>query len=259
MQHMQAATGGARQPQHALGRKPRGLHITPERMGAGIARFGQTLSLAQPRFVFGMHRHAAAARLQGGSDIPFFIQQQRSGGGAEERLHARHARHLFQHPERADVVRRGAHIKRIVAVHAAARARKLVLDGGARGGRRIGVRHLEHGGDPAQHGRAAAAFEVFLVLVARLAEMHLRVDYAGQHMQPARLEHLGGVHCRQRTDGGNSPLPDRNIRFADAVRRHAHAAADQEIETIAHAALPSASSTGTSDRPPSMCTRCHNA
>ena len=69
-------------------------------------------------------------------------------------------------------------------MHAIPGTRELVLDRGARRRRRVGVRHFEHGGHAAQHRRAAAGFKVFLVLVARLAEMDLGVHDARQHMQP---------------------------------------------------------------------------
>ena len=63
------------------------------------------------------------------------------------------------------------------------RARDLVGKrlGGDR--QRVGVGHLEDGGDAAHHRGARAGLEVFLVLGAGLAEMHLRVDDAGQDVQ----------------------------------------------------------------------------
>ena len=57
----------------------------------------------------------------------------------------------------------------------------------------LGVRHLEHGGDAAEHGRPAAGFEVFLVLEPRLAEMHLGIDDAWQDMQAGGLQGPAGV------------------------------------------------------------------
>jgi hypothetical protein len=50
----------------------------------------------------------------------------------------------------------------------------------------LGVRHLEHCGDAAQHGGPAARFEIFLMLQPRLAEMDLAVDHAGQHVSPVQ-------------------------------------------------------------------------
>ena len=68
------------------------------------------------------------------------------------------------------------------------------------GGAVLGISNTA--GDPAQDGGAAAGFQVFLVLVAGLAEMHLAVDGAGQHMQALGLENLRrlgvGQSCRWR-------------------------------------------------------------
>ena len=57
---------------------------------------------------------------------------------------------------------------------------------------RVGVRHLEHRGHPAEHGRARTRLEILLVDGARLAEMHLAVDHAGQDMQPRAVDALAG-------------------------------------------------------------------
>ena len=55
---------------------------------------------------------------------------------------------------------------------------------------RVGVGHLEHRRDAAENGGARAGLEVLLVGQARLAEMHLAVDHAGQDMQPAAVDPL---------------------------------------------------------------------
>ena len=48
-------------------------------------------------------------------------------------------------------------------------------------------------------------FQVFLVRVARLAEMHLGVDDARQDMQALGLEDFGGLGAGKRADGGDAP------------------------------------------------------
>src|SRR3546814_17898230 len=53
-----------------------------------------------------------------------------------------------------------------------------------------GVRHFENGRHPAQHSGAAARCEVFLMLKARLAEMHLTVDDARQNIQTRAVNHF---------------------------------------------------------------------
>ena len=47
-------------------------------------------------------------------------------------------------------------------------------------------------------------FQIFLVLVAGLAEMHLAVDGAGQDMKPLGLENLRRLGAGQAADGGNA-------------------------------------------------------
>ncbi len=118
-------------------------------------------------------------------------------------------------------------------MHAVLRAREFVFDGGARRGRRKGVGHFEHGGDAAQNRRAAAAFQILLVLVAGLAEMDLAVDHAGQNMKPPGFENLGGLRA-QRSDGRDPPTAHADIGLGDARRRRHHAATDQQIEGVAH-------------------------
>ena len=78
-----------------------------------------------------------------------------------------------------------ADIEGEVAEHAVARAAHFVGERLGSRRERLRVGHLEDGGDAAQHGGAAAGLEVFLVLEARLAEMHLGVDHAGQDVEAA--------------------------------------------------------------------------
>ncbi len=70
MQHMQAAAGGACQPQHALGGSTRRFHVAPHRMRARIALArARSLRAFSRVFVFGMHGHAAAAGFQRGENV----------------------------------------------------------------------------------------------------------------------------------------------------------------------------------------------
>jgi hypothetical protein len=81
-----------------------------------------------------------------------------------------------------------------VAMHAVAGAADLVGQGFGRGGQRVGVGHLEDGGDAAENGGARAGLQVFLVLGAGLAEVDLGVDDAGRRpVQSMISEAFGGV------------------------------------------------------------------
>ena len=98
-------------------------------------------------------------------------------------------------------------------MHAVMAALHLVGEGRLRDGQRVGVRHLEHGGDAAHHGAARAGLEVFLVGQAGLAEMHLGVDHAGQDVQAPAVDHLGRP----------TPAPDRRSRRCGRRRRRCRA------------------------------------
>ena len=231
MQHVQASSGGAREPKHALRRAPRGLRIAPDGMRRRLAPLGQMEAFAQARFVFRMHSHAPPPCHQRGQNVFVAIEQQRAGRGTEKRLHARHTRRLLQFAKRADVMRRGADVERIIAMHASLRARELVFEGEAGRGRRMGVRHFEDGRDPAQNRGAAAALRIFLVFIAGLAEMHLGIDHARQHVEASRLEN-GGRFRGQVSDGGDAATADAHIGFADSVWAGDRSAADEQVEHL---------------------------
>ena len=121
-------------------------------------------------------------------------------------------------------------------MHPVTGARKLVFHCQAAGGRWTGVGHFKDGGDAAQDRRAASTFKIFLVLVARLAEVNLRVDDARQHMKPFCLIHLGRLRAGEVADGSNAPCPNAEIGLGDAGGRGANPAPDEEIKCVCHGA-----------------------
>jgi len=62
-----------------------------------------------------------------------------------------------------------------------------------------------------------SGFQIFLVGLARLAEMHLGVDHAGQDVQALAVDHLGRWGRAERTDLGDSPIGDADVADALAV------------------------------------------
>src|SRR5690242_7982371 len=116
-------------------------------------------------------------------------------------------------------------------MHAALRALELVLECKARRRRRMRVGHLENRGDAAEDCCAAAAFEILLVFVARLTEMHLRVDDARQHMQSPRFENVGR-RIRESSDCGNLSAADANVGLTNPVRARNRSATNEEIEHL---------------------------
>ncbi len=96
-------------------------------------------------------------------------------------------------------------------MHARAPAGDLVGKRRGARGRGLGIRHLEHGGDAAQHRRTAPRLQILLVGQARLAEMHLGVDDAGEHMQAGSIEDPRCARTGKRADGGDAAVDDADI------------------------------------------------
>src|SRR5579862_2211704 len=191
----------------------------------------QAMALSQTRLVFGVYGHAPSPGHQRGKYILFAIEQERAGRGAEKRLYARDARRLFQRTQRSDILRRRADVKGVIAMHASIRTRELVLESEPRRCRRIRIRHFKHRRHATQDGGAAAAFQIFLVFVTGLAEMHLRIDHARKNMKPTRVENLyRGVG--KRADRSDSAAADSDVRFPDSVRRSDDSAPDKQIEHL---------------------------
>ena len=189
------------------------------------------LARDQPVFVFGMDRDAARARFQRGQNVFWLVQQQRAGGGAQERLDAADAGQLFQFGQGADIGGRGAGIKGVVAMHAALGAGQLVLDGGAGGGGRRGVGHFEHAGDAAQDGGRLPVSRSSLCSLPGSRKCTWLSIAPGQDMQALGLENFGGLGMRKGADGGDAAADDPDIGRGNAVGGGDRAAPDQKIES----------------------------
>src|SRR5215469_15070564 len=194
-----------------------------------FALLSQMMALAQPRFIFGMYGHAPLARHEGRQNVLVAIKEKRARRGAEKGLHASDAGRAFKRTKRADVLRRSTHIERVIAMHAPLRPRELFLQRKARRRRRICVGHLENRRDPAEYGGTAAAFEILLVFVARLAEVHLGINDARENMQSARLETPGRRRAGKLSDRSDPSVTDSDIRFRNSVRRGDRATADEKV------------------------------
>ena len=116
-----------------------------------------------------------------------------------------------------DILARAADVEGEIAEHAVGGAADLVGERFGRDGGGLGVRHLEDGGDAARDRGAAAGLEVFLVLGARLAEMHLAVDDAGQDVKPGAVDGLGRASAAKAAEPGDPAVPDGDIADRGAV------------------------------------------
>jgi hypothetical protein len=113
---------------------------------------------------------------------------------------------------------------------------------------RIRVRHAGDRGEAAGDGGRGAGRDRLLVLVARLAEVHVRVDQPRHHPEAVRIDRLGGLRAgelsRLRDRADQAALDPDVVPFVDARGRiDQPTAADHEraLPSAAHAA-PSASS-----------------
>ena len=120
----------------------------------------------------------------------WIVDQQVAGRGAHEDLDAGRAFEPFQFGNVVDVLAGAADVEGEVAEHAVAGSAD--LGGQRRGGRRqrlvLGISNTAV--TPPSDGCAAAGFEIFLVREARLAEMDLRVDDAGQDVQALCVQRI---------------------------------------------------------------------
>ena len=75
-------------------------------------------------------------------------------------------------------------------------------------------------------------------LVAGIAQMHVRVDQPGQHVQALGVDRFlrGGV--RRDAECGDAAVAHADIRRLDPPRQNAGAMADQQIEMGWHGSIP---------------------
>jgi hypothetical protein len=167
-------------------------------------------ALAQAELVLGMEGGAAAGALAGSRRRP--SSSSTSSAPVDEPMNTLMPAHRAAAPARRHpgVLAGAADPEGEVAMHAMMAAPTLSASVPRRG-QRIGVGHLEHGGDAAQHGRARTGLQIFLVLEARLAEMHLAVDHAGQDVQARQSITRRPRPAEQIADGGDAAIGHADV------------------------------------------------
>ena len=119
-------------------------------------------------------------------------------------------------------------------MHALARSFELIFDELRRRRWQVGVGHFEHGRNPAEHGRRTSGFHILLFEMAGLAEMHMRIDDAWKHMQPARVERLHRLDLRQCAYRCDASRTHADVGLGNSGRCRANTAAKNKIETLHH-------------------------
>ena len=188
--HVQRAAGRVGERDRALDRRELRLRRARGDPGAPVL----AVHRAQLGGALGVHEHGQPERggalHAGGELVVVHGVEVVDAGVAHERLEARHAAlgelvHPLQRaghepaPEREVDLRRGP------------RGRQLGVEGRAVDGRRVRVeRHLDARRRAAGRERGRAGLPALPVGAAGLVEVHVRVERAGQDVQPARVELL---------------------------------------------------------------------
>ena len=114
-------------------------------------------------------------------------------------------------------------------MHAPTGAENLVGERLGRDRLRVGVRHLEHGGDAAEHRGAGARLQILLVGKPRLAEVDLGVDHARQDVKAGALDHAPGRGARKIAERGDPAGGDSDVALGAAVVVDDGAAAQDQV------------------------------
>ena len=236
---MRRPPGCARQRHQPARAEKRGLLVAPFHVPAvRIARLEQRPALLQPVFVLGVIGDAPAPRAHHALQVLVVLHQQIAGRTAGEDLDAAHPAAKLQLRELRDVLLGAADIKPDVAPRFALDVFLLPRQLLGIDDRRRGVRHVEHRRQPAQHRGPRAGGDRLDRLVAGIAQMHVRVDQAGQNVQAPGVDRLlrGGV--RRDAQCGDAAVAHADIGGLGAPGQNAGAVADQQIEMGWHGSIP---------------------
>ena len=99
-----------------------------------------------------MEGRATARILQDRTNAIIVFNKQIAGGRSHENLDPGSARQALQFSNVVCIVARTTDPESEIAMHAMAATTNLVFQRLGGSGERLGVRHLEHGGHPTQHG-----------------------------------------------------------------------------------------------------------
>ena len=223
VQDVRRAAGGAGQRHQAPGAEEGAFLVAPFHVAAiGVARLEHVLAVLQAVFVLAVIGDAAAAGAHDAFQVLVVLDHQVAGGTAGEDLDRADAAAEFQLCQFGDVGLGAADIEAHVAPGLAFHVVLLPGELFGIGDRRRGVRHVEHRGKAAEHGGAGAGGDALHRLVAGVAQMHVRVDQAGQNVQAGGVDGLVGGGVGGHAEGGDAAVADaddRSPRYPRAARR----------------------------------------
>ena len=224
---------------------------------------------------------AAAAGAHHLFQVLVVLDHQIAGGAAGEYLDAADAAAELEFGQFGNIRLRAADIQAHVAPGDLLRIALLPgqlfrIDDG-----REGVRHIEHRRQPAQDGAPRSRGDGLHRGVAGIAQMHMRVDQAGQHVQAGGVDGFIGRGIGGCADGGDAAVANADIGGFHAPGQDTDAVADQQIEMAGHRRIPfmrsrarpwrvraapglsyfaaSVSNTSPAGASPWMWVRCHSA
>ena len=234
VQNVNARAGPFGQDRGAADRLDRNHCRSRRYMSEGINAAG----IAHPQFAphhdrvgLGVERNALASRchhLEAFQHRTGRRRRNRAEGVAHVELEADHALGQLRHM--LDGVLAEQPIEPKVDVRLLGRHFVLGGENVRRAGRRDCIWHVEHRGDAAECRRRGTAGEILFVRIARVAEMHMHVDRAGQQVHARDIECFArGRHGRVAADCDDRAVLDRNTRIDHAVGRDDLSVADDEI------------------------------
>ena len=221
MQHMHALAGRGGEPQQPLGRGERGLWVAPfavacrdrPRAGADALAASRASSSA-----WKAARRSMSARMR--ASVSSSSTRRSPVEEPMNTLMPAAPGKRLQLGKLIDIVAGGADEEGEVAMHASGRARATLSASASAlvvGGLVFGISNTAV--TPPSTAERLPDCEIFLVLEPGLAEMHLRVDDAGQNVQAGRVDGPRRRACADRAaDRGDAAVPDANI--GKRLRRH---------------------------------------
>ena len=150
-------------------------------------------------------------------------------------LHPANLRHLLAFKALADRAHR-------IDMNAAALPLRLLQDIARHGSivvDRVGIRHAAHAREAAARSSLRAGNQVFLIFLARIAQMAVHIDKARRNDAAFRFDHLRAIGREILPDGSNLSVFNKHVRNpVDSVFRIDHtAAADKHRTTHPYASL----------------------